>query len=323
MEEMLVKFIDEGRRKHEEMEIFIKEFRTTNELLLKTRSNLLSELKIKVNELSKVMSNVLILKNEVKGVTSRGGKMTFKATRKKEINETGINKNKPLRFEQYVQEKPYDDGEKNKSSSIRERTTQPLNLKQLDINIPFIKALVKMPKYAKYLKSLLTNKSKHKEAYTETMNERCSAVLLNKVPLKEKYPTSFTIPCQVLEKHKEAEDLAAYYLSTLENPHMEVLTEREIADKFSDEHLMALKSKSNNDEPYANVTTKKVYEFGFYWPSIFKDANEYVRRCDACQRAGNISSRNEMPQNNIQDLNERKEIDELVEVFTSLEVLES
>ncbi|GJW61518.1 reverse transcriptase domain-containing protein [Tanacetum coccineum] len=31
---------------------------------------------------------------------------------------------------------------------------------------------------------------------------------------------------------------------------MEVLTEREIADKFSDVHLMELKSKSNNDEPW-------------------------------------------------------------------------
>ncbi|GJV03410.1 reverse transcriptase domain-containing protein [Tanacetum coccineum] len=50
----------------------------------------------------------------------------------------------------------------------------------------------------------------------------------------------------------------------------------------------------------ANITAKKVYESGFYWPSVFKDANEYVRRCDTCQRSGNISSRNEMPQNNIQ-----------------------
>ncbi|GKA34945.1 reverse transcriptase domain-containing protein [Tanacetum coccineum] len=131
---------------------------------------------------------------------------------------------------------------------------------------------------------------------------------------------------------------------------MEVLTEREIAGEFFDKHLMALKSKSNNDEPWffsqdktyfwevpyafklcadnimkrcvagsealeilahchsgptgghhsANVTAKKVYESEFYWPSIFKDANEYVRRCDACQRSGNISSRNKMPQNNIQ-----------------------
>ncbi|GJX42370.1 hypothetical protein Tco_0257360, partial [Tanacetum coccineum] len=85
IEEMLAKFINEGKREHEEMEIFIKEFRTTNELLLKERSNLLSELKIKVNELSKVMSNVLIPKNEVNGVTTMGGKMTSEATSSKEI----------------------------------------------------------------------------------------------------------------------------------------------------------------------------------------------------------------------------------------------
>ncbi|GKE67259.1 reverse transcriptase domain-containing protein [Tanacetum coccineum] len=50
----------------------------------------------------------------------------------------------------------------------------------------------------------------------------------------------------------------------------------------------------------ANITVKKVYESGFYWPSVFKDANEYVRQRDACQRSGNISLRNGMPQNNIQ-----------------------
>ncbi|GKF14062.1 hypothetical protein Tco_0055524, partial [Tanacetum coccineum] len=36
--------------------------------------------------------------------------MTPEATRSKEINETGINKNEPPRFEQDVQEKPHDDG---------------------------------------------------------------------------------------------------------------------------------------------------------------------------------------------------------------------
>ncbi|GKA53047.1 reverse transcriptase domain-containing protein [Tanacetum coccineum] len=50
----------------------------------------------------------------------------------------------------------------------------------------------------------------------------------------------------------------------------------------------------------ASVTGRKVYEAGFYWPSIFRDAKYYVMKCDACQKSGNISSRNEMPQNNIQ-----------------------
>ncbi|GJZ61954.1 hypothetical protein Tco_0618091 [Tanacetum coccineum] len=35
---------------------------------------------------------------------------------------------------------------------------------------------------------------------------------------------------------------------------------------------------------------------------IYKDAKEYVMRCDACQRLGNISSRSEMRQNNIQEV---------------------
>ncbi|GJR81728.1 reverse transcriptase domain-containing protein [Tanacetum coccineum] len=319
MEEIFAKFIDEGKREHEEMKVFIKQFKTTNELLLKERSNLLSELKIKVNELSKVMGNVLIPKNEVKGVTTMGEKITCEATPSKEINETKINKNKPPRFEQDVQEMPHDDGAKNKSSSIPDRTTQP---------------------------------SGRRDEVILDMDQ-------SNIETKDK---------------KGAENLAADHLSRLENPHMEVLTEREIVDKFLDENLMVLISNFNDNEPWyanfvnyivgkvvppnwtfkkrkrfflqvktyfweepyafklcadnimrrcvagsetlkilahchsgptgghhsANVTTKKVYESGFYWPSVFKDANEYVRRCDACQRSGNISSRNEMPQNNIQ-----------------------
>ncbi|GJZ77209.1 reverse transcriptase domain-containing protein [Tanacetum coccineum] len=41
----------------------------------------------------------------------------------------------------------------------------------------------------------------------------------------------------------------------------------------------------------ASITGRKVYKFGFFWPSIFKDARDYVMRCDACQRSGNISSK--------------------------------
>ncbi|GKA56642.1 reverse transcriptase domain-containing protein [Tanacetum coccineum] len=55
MEEILGKFIDEGKREHEEMETFIREFRTTNELLLKEQTNLLIDLRIKVHGLSKEM----------------------------------------------------------------------------------------------------------------------------------------------------------------------------------------------------------------------------------------------------------------------------
>ncbi|GJY03090.1 reverse transcriptase domain-containing protein [Tanacetum coccineum] len=41
----------------------------------------------------------------------------------------------------------------------------------------------------------------------------------------------------------------------------------------------------------ASITGRKVYESGFFWPSIFKDAKDYVMKYDACQRSENISSR--------------------------------
>ncbi|GKD13522.1 DNA-directed DNA polymerase [Tanacetum coccineum] len=58
-----------------------------------------------------------------------------------------------------------------------------------------------MPKYAKFLKGPLSNKTRLEEAFTVTMNERCSAVLLNKLPSIEKDPGSFTIPCDIGHLH--------------------------------------------------------------------------------------------------------------------------
>ena len=38
---------------------------------------------------------------------------------------------------------------------------------------------------------------------------------------------------------------------------------------------------------------------GFYWPHIFEDAFAFFKVCDRCQRMGNISRRNEMPQSSL------------------------
>ena len=42
-------------------------------------------------------------------------------------------------------------------------------------------------------------------------------------------------------------------------------------------------------------TAHKILQFGFYWPTIFKDCAEWVKLCDRCPKIGNINSRNEMP----------------------------
>jgi hypothetical protein len=43
-------------------------------------------------------------------------------------------------------------------------------------------------------------------------------------------------------------------------------------------------------------TARKVLECGFYWPSLFRDSHLFCKSCDHCQKTGNISKRNEMPQ---------------------------
>nr|GEX38414.1 reverse transcriptase domain-containing protein [Tanacetum cinerariifolium]GEX38439.1 reverse transcriptase domain-containing protein [Tanacetum cinerariifolium]GEX42256.1 reverse transcriptase domain-containing protein [Tanacetum cinerariifolium] len=50
----------------------------------------------------------------------------------------------------------------------------------------------------------------------------------------------------------------------------------------------------------ANFTAKKVFDVGFFWPTIYKDAYDLVKSCNSCQRQGKTSQRDEMPQNVIQ-----------------------
>nr|GEX07437.1 reverse transcriptase domain-containing protein [Tanacetum cinerariifolium] len=49
-----------------------------------------------------------------------------------------------------------------------------------------------------------------------------------------------------------------------------------------------------------NYTTKKAFDSGFYWPTIYHDAQDIVKNCDIFQRQGKILQRDEMPQNSIQ-----------------------
>nr|GEX25503.1 reverse transcriptase domain-containing protein [Tanacetum cinerariifolium] len=174
----------------------------------------------------------------------------------------------------------------------------------------------------------------------------------------------------ILDK-KGSDNLAADQLSRLENPHKDVLENKDINENFSLETLESLSSDSTPwfadianfyarnfikkgltsqqkkkffkyvkhyfwDDPYlfricvdqiicrcihgqeafdilkachegptrghhgANLTEKKVFDAGFFWPSIYRDAYDMIKTCDTCQRQRKISQRDEMPQNAIQ-----------------------
>nr|GEW30549.1 reverse transcriptase domain-containing protein [Tanacetum cinerariifolium] len=107
---------------------------------------------------------------------------------------------------------------------------------------------------------------------------------------------------------KGAENYAADHLSRLKNPYENVFDPKEINESFPLETisqeavdiLTACHSGPTGGHYGANYTAKKVFDSGFYWPTIYKDAFELVKNCDSCQRQGKISQKDEMPQNAIQ-----------------------
>ncbi|KAM2133690.1 hypothetical protein ACFX1R_003773 [Malus domestica] len=91
-----------------------------------------------------------------------------------------------------------------------------------------------------------------------------------------------------------------------------------ISETFLDEQLMSIQivCRCVNESEFQSIltfyhsyacgghfgtqrTALKVLECGFYWPTIFRDARTFCLTCDRCQRMGNISAKDQMPQNPI------------------------
>nr|GEY55089.1 hypothetical protein [Tanacetum cinerariifolium] len=110
--------------------------------------------------------------------------------------------------------------------------------KKLHFNISFAEALAQLPKYAKMLKDLLSNKEKLLELANTLLNENCSTVLLKKLPKKLKDPKKFLIPCDFneLEEGMIVADLAnwsvAYPAGIAEDVFMQVGKFTFLADFF-------------------------------------------------------------------------------------------
>nr|GFC38004.1 reverse transcriptase domain-containing protein [Tanacetum cinerariifolium] len=114
---------------------------------------------------------------------------------------------------------------------------------------------------------------------------------------------------QVLDT-KGAENLAVDHLSRLENPYenddpflfkicADQVIRRCVHGKEALDILEACHNGPIGGHHGANLTAKKIFDAGFFWPTIYKDAHEFVKNCDSCQRQGKISQLDEMPQNSI------------------------
>ncbi|KAI5323803.1 hypothetical protein L3X38_032875 [Prunus dulcis] len=82
--------------------------------------------------------------------------------------------------------------------SQKEQTDKEMDtFRKVQVNLPLLDAIKQVPKYAKFLKELCTNKRRFNDQETVALNEEVSAVLQRKLPLKLKDAGSFTVPCVV------------------------------------------------------------------------------------------------------------------------------
>nr|GEX71138.1 reverse transcriptase domain-containing protein [Tanacetum cinerariifolium] len=70
-------------------------------------------------------------------------------------------------------------------------------LKEFRINVPLVDVHASMPDYEKFLKDLVSNKSKMEQIFATFVTEECSSILQYKIPPKLGDPESFLIPCKL------------------------------------------------------------------------------------------------------------------------------
>nr|GEU58558.1 hypothetical protein [Tanacetum cinerariifolium] len=268
MEEMLAKFIDEGKCEYDEMEIFIKEFRTTNELLLKEQNYLLSELKIKVDKFVLPIDFVILDMPEEFRISIILGR-PFMATARAMIDVF----NKKIMLRVGDDEVIFDMDQSMKMTSTEDDVTRCIESVDMAYseeqqndgsdNIMSEHLFSESASVIDKKKHVLKSLPSHLEYAYLNGDESFPVIILSKLYEREKNSLlqdakprlirwvlllqGFNIE---IKDKKRVDYLATDHLSRLENPYMEVLTEREMADEFPDEHLTLLKSKFNDDEPW-------------------------------------------------------------------------
>ncbi|XP_041995707.1 uncharacterized protein LOC121745825 [Salvia splendens] len=110
-----------------------------------------------------------------------------------EKENTGTTSGVKVSFPQVLNQK-----KKKKKKKKDEQFTRFLDIfRKVHVNIPLIEALQQMPKYAKFLKEMIAQKTSWGQVDTINLTENCSALLQRKLPAKLKDPGSFTVDCLI------------------------------------------------------------------------------------------------------------------------------
>src|SRR5436190_8324865 len=188
----------------------------SNEILMQNQAASIRNLEVQIGQIHNILSNRTQgtfpsdteknPKEQVNAVTLRSGKQLEEPQPKpteKRSEESHV--------EEIIKEKEPDEPKKIEQNKYEDRLPYPNRLKRvhdekqyskfldmfrsLHINVPFADMLGQMPKYAKFLKDIISNKRKLKAFETVLLTEESSAILQKKLPQKLDDPGSFTIPC--------------------------------------------------------------------------------------------------------------------------------
>ncbi|XP_048228995.1 uncharacterized protein LOC125369808 [Ricinus communis] len=110
------------------------------------------------------------------------------------VKESEREKLQPILVREYQPKIPYP--ARLKQVEAQEQFSKLLDIfRQLHVNLTFVDVLKQMQKYAKFLKDILSNKSKVEEVAFVKLNEECSTEFQSDLLEKCHDPGSFTIPC--------------------------------------------------------------------------------------------------------------------------------
>ncbi|XP_039050452.1 uncharacterized protein LOC120191588 [Hibiscus syriacus] len=198
------------------LETNTQQFQQETRTSIQNLENQMSQLASSVNRLEsqgKLPSQTIVNpKQNVSAITLRSGKelkepsplahgraLDKKAEKEVVAPQTQKDQPKGLKSEkpkEFVIESPFP-SRFAKSKKKAEEKEILKTFRKIEVNIPLLDVIKKVPRYAKVLKESCTNKRKLKGNEKVSMGENVSDVFQKKLPPKYKDPGMFTIPCKL------------------------------------------------------------------------------------------------------------------------------
>ncbi|XP_054807358.1 uncharacterized protein LOC129309679 [Prosopis cineraria] len=192
------------------------QFQQRTETVIQKLENQIGQLSTSVNELKSQGSGKLPSQTVVNPNCSNVSAITLRSGKELPEPSTTSIKNKSAAATQVTLEEANEEKEPRKILPFPNRETQSKKLKEaelekevldvfkkVEVNIPLLEAVKQIPKYAKFLKDLCTNKRRFKANEKVNLGRSVSALFHEgmqcqpPMPLKCKDPGSFTIPCTI------------------------------------------------------------------------------------------------------------------------------